>query len=395
MQRESRTAAGHLEDSPTMQTRIVILGAGFGGLELATRLSDELADDVAVTLIDKSDAFVFGYSKLDVMFGRQTPESVRLPYTDISKPSVDFRQEVIESIDPEARRVTTDRGTYDADILVVALGADLDPAATPGLEEGGYEFYSVPGAERVREVLPSFASGHVMISVLGPFYKCPAAPYETAMMLHDFLEQRGVRANTSITVTTPMGMPIPISQEASAGIVAGLDARDIEISFESLVTSLDPAAKVATLRDGRTLAYDLFLGVPVHCAPPVVVASGLTEDGWIPVDHTTFATRFPDVYAVGDVTSAPVPRVGVIAEGEAGTVADVLLRRLGGGADAAPYRGIATCYIEFGGAEVAKFDVNFLGGQTPTGQFVEPSLALAESKREFGATRRARWFGRS
>ena len=376
-----------------MTTRVLILGAGFGGLELATRLSEEVPDLVEVTLIDQSDSFVFGYSKLDLMFGRETPAAVRMAYRDIAKPSVDFRQEVVQSIDPDARTVVTDQGTYAADVLVVALGADLDPAATPGMVEEGTEFYSVAGAERVREILPSFAGGDAIIGVLGGFFKCPAAPFETAMMLHDYLTERGRREGSTIKVVSPMPKPIPISPEASAGILAGLEARGIEWWPESLVTSLDPATKRATFRDGRVESYDLFLGIPVHRAPAVVEESGLTVDGWIPVDHTTFATRFPDVYAVGDITSAPVPRVGVIAEGEAGTVADVLIHRLNGGDEPAAYQGMATCYIEFGGAEVAKFDVNFLGGPAPFGTFHDPSLDLAASKKEFGAVRRARWFG--
>jgi len=374
--------------------RILILGAGFGGLELAARLSEEVADAVEVTLIDQSDSFVFGYSKLDVMFGRAAPEAVRLSYRDIVKPSVTFRQETILSIDPVAKRVTTDRGSYETDVLVVALGADIAPELTPGVVEDGNEFYSVDGAERVRSVVSSFEAGDVVIGVLGPFYKCPAAPYETAMMLHDALVERGVRDAATIKVLTPMGVPIPISEEASAGIRSGLDARGIEFWAETVVTGIDPVTKLATLRDGRTINYDLFLAIPVHVAPPVVVESGMTVDGWIPVDHTTFATRFPDVYAVGDVTSAPVPRAGVIAEGEAGTVADVLIHRLRGGDDPAAYSGAAMCYIEFGGAEVAKFEVNFLSGPTPYGVFHDPSLELAASKKEFGAVRRARWFGK-
>jgi sulfide:quinone oxidoreductase len=136
-----------------MPTDVVILGAGFGGLELSTRLSEELPGDVRVTLIDKSDSFVFGFSKLDVMFGRRSLAEVRLFYRDLSKPGVEFREETIVSIDPVLRRVVTDVGTHDADILVVALGADLDPEATPGLVEGGYEFYSPSGAGRVRDFL--------------------------------------------------------------------------------------------------------------------------------------------------------------------------------------------------------------------------------------------------
>src|SRR5688500_5921965 len=140
-----------------MRRRIVVLGAGFGGLELSTLLSEALGDQLDLTLIDRSDAFVFGTSKLEVMFGRATANEVRLPYASIVKPGVAFRQEAITAIDPVARRVTTDHGTYEADVLVIALGADYDLAATPGLIEGGNEFYSLAGAERVREVLPTFS----------------------------------------------------------------------------------------------------------------------------------------------------------------------------------------------------------------------------------------------
>ena len=132
-----------------MASRILVLGAGFGGLELATILSERLGDDAGVTLIDQSDAFVFGYSKLDVMFGRATPAEVRLPYADFVKPGVRFLRETITAVDPEARRVTTDAGVHEADVLVVSLGADYDFDATPGLAAGGNEFYSVAGAERL------------------------------------------------------------------------------------------------------------------------------------------------------------------------------------------------------------------------------------------------------
>ncbi len=372
---------------------VLILGAGFAGLELATRLSEEVPDDVDVTIIDSSDAFVFGYSKLDVMFGRVDPATVRLPYARLSKPSVRFVQERAVSIDPEHRRVTTDRSQYQPDILVIALGADLDPAATPGMVEEGTEYYSVDGAERVRTVLPGFEGGDVIIGVLGNFFKCPAAPFETALMLHDYLERRGRRSSSSIKVISPMSTPIPISPEASAGILDALAARDIGWWPESKVVSMDPSVRLSTLADGRTAPYDLFLGIPAHRAPRVVEDSPLVEDGWVAVDHTTFATRFENVYAVGDVTSAPVPRVGAIAEGEARTLAEVLIHQIRGGTPPEPYRGLATCYIEFGGSRVARFDANFLSGPKPFGSYTEASEAMVANKVEFGASRRRRWFG--
>jgi sulfide:quinone oxidoreductase len=373
---------------------VVILGAGFAGLQLATRLSEDVPGDVDVTIIDQNDAFVFGFSKLDLMYGRADLDAVRLPYSRIDKPSVRFVQETILSIDPENRRVVTDGATYEPDILVVALGADLDPAATPGVVEEGTEYYSVEGANRVRSVLPSFEGGDVIVGVLGNFFKCPAAPFETAIMLHDFLEKRNLRDVSTIKVISPMPKPIPISDEASNGILRACAERDIGWWPQLRTTALDPASKTATLSDGQTIPYSLFLAIPVHRAPKVVEESALVEqDGWIGVDHRTFATKFENVYAIGDVTSAPVPRVGVVAENEADTLADVLVHQFRGGPDPEPFKGKVTCYIEFGGPKVARFDGDFLSGPTPVGKFIEASEEMAASKVEFGASRRRRWFG--
>jgi sulfide:quinone oxidoreductase len=159
------------------------------------------------------------------------------------------------------------------------------------------------------------------------------------------------------------------------------------------VTRLDPETHVAHLTDGRQVPYDLFLGIPVHCAPEVVRTSDLVEDGWIPVDPATFATRHPNVFAVGDVTSAPVPRAGGIAEGEAATVAEVLIAELTGGPSAPAYDGAGACYVELGDELVGRIDVNFLSYDTPVAKFTAPTSQLFEEKQEWGATRAVRWFG--
>jgi sulfide:quinone oxidoreductase len=278
-------------------------------------------------------------------------------------------------------------------VLVVALGADLDPGATPELDECGHEFYSPGGAAMMRDLLPAFPGGNVVIAVLGGFFKCPPAPYETAVLLHDCLSRRGIREASTIHLITPMPKPIPISAETSDALTEMLDERGIRHSHASWITRLDPAAKVAHLKDGEQVPFDLLLAVPVHCAPPVVVQSGLTEDGWIPVNPATFATRFPDVYAVGDITSAPVPRAGVIAEGEAATLADVLIARISGGPRPAPYQGAMTCYIEMGDGTVGTVDANFLSGPVPTAVFTPPSIEAAYDKRRYAASRHDRWFG--
>src|SRR5512145_2277562 len=210
-----------------MKRRVVVLGAGFGGLELSTILSEALGDHLDLTLIDKNESFFFGFSKLDVTFGRATPAAVQLAYRNIVKPGVVFRQETITAIDPEARRVTTDRGTYEADVLVIALGADYDLAATPGLCEGGHEFYSLAGAQRLREVIPTFSSGHAIVGVTAAPFKCPPAPSEAALLLHDHLITRGVRDACAISLVMPFGAPIPPSPASSKALIAAFADRGI------------------------------------------------------------------------------------------------------------------------------------------------------------------------
>jgi sulfide:quinone oxidoreductase len=377
-----------------MGRRVVVLGAGFGGLELSAMLSEAVGGDADVTLIDKNEGFVFGFSKLDVMFGRATPDAVRLPYRDIAMPGVRVLRETITAIDPEARRVTTDAGVHDADVLVIALGADYDFDATPGLAEGGNEFYSVAGAERLAGIIPTFSEGHAIIGVCGAPFKCPPAPSECALLLHDELTARGVRDACRISFVIPLPTPVPPSPETSAALASAFAERDIALIAGRRVSALDPARGVAVLDDGTELPFDLFLGVPKHRAPDVVIASGMTEDGYVPVDSATLQTRFPGVYAVGDVATAGVPKAGVFAEGAARVVARTLIAELQGGERPGPHDGRGSCYIEFGQGRVGRVDIDFLSGPSRTGTYTAPSAALAAEKEHFGSSRRARWFGR-
>jgi sulfide:quinone oxidoreductase len=374
--------------------RVLVLGAGFGGLELTTRLSEEFGADVDVTLIDKNDGFVFGFSKLDVMFGRLLPSAARHPYVDFVKPGVRFVQATISSIDPVAKRVETDAGTFEADFLVIALGADLHPEATPGLVEGGNEFYTVEGAFALREILPTFEGGRVIVGVTSAPFKCPPAPSETALLVHDFLTERGIRDPSEIALVMPLPVPIPPSPAASEALLTAFAERGIEWHPKTLIQSLDADRKVVVLSDGSEMPYDLFLGVPVHRAPAVVAESGLAVDGWIPVNPLTLETAVPDVFAVGDVTSVGTPKAGVFAEGQAVVAADQISARIRSTTGTAEYDGHGICYLEFGHNQVATVEVTFLSGQAPVGDMHGPSQMLAADKGEFGASRIKRWFGR-
>jgi len=374
---------------------VLILGAGFGGLELATRLSETIADAVRVTLIDRNESFYFGFSKLEVMLGRQSADDVRLPYREIEKDGVDFRQETVTGVDPAARRVTTDAGSYDADFVVVALGADYDLAATPGFEQGGHEYYTLTGAERLRDALAEFKGGRVLLSILGQPFKCPPAPFEGSFLMHEYFTQQGIRDSVEMATTFPMARPVPVTGEVAQMFRDGLAARNVKELPEHLVTGIDPVTRTAQLASGGTLPYDLFVGIPIHRAPAALAGTGLTVNNWVPVDQSNLRTPFPGVYALGDVTSGPrtVPKAGIFAEAAARVVADDIAATIAGSEPPAPYEGSGVCYAEFGGGLVSKVEVNFLHGEAPAAQRHDPSLEYAAEKNEFGAVRRARWFG--
>ncbi len=376
-----------------MGARFLILGAGFAGLELSTLLSEALGESAAITVIEEAEAFVFGYSKLDVMFSRATAASVKLPYRAFVKSGVVLKRETVTAIDPVARRVLTNVGTHDADVLVIALGATYDVSTTPGITLGQNEFYSVPGAFHLRDVLPTFIRGHAVIGVCGAPYKCPPAPSECALLLHDYLLTRGMRGDCHITLVNPLPSPVPPSPETSKALIAAFAERNIEYIPNRRVASVDASRKVVALDDGRELPCELFLGVPKHRAPDVVIATGMTENGWVTINPRTLETSLPGVYAIGDLANTGAPKAGVFAEGTARTVAANLIAMHRQQEPVAKYPGAGSCYIEFGANRIARVDVDFFSGPKPSGMFHEPSEELRVAKEQFGSSRRARWFG--
>jgi len=375
-----------------MRLRIVVLGAGFGGLELTTILSERIGKYIDLTLIDQNDSFYFGFSKLDVMFGRKSSEKVKISYSNIVKPGVKFHQETTTAIDPETKSVTTNKGKYQADILVVALGADYNIDATPGLAEGGHEFYSLTGAERVGKILPAFKEGHAIIGVTSTPFKCPPAPSEAALLLHEYLIRQGVRKDCKISLVIPFTLPIPPSLGSSKALLKAFAERDINYIPENMVESIDPLRKIALLDDGTELSFDLFLGIPEHVVPEVVSQSGMTVSGWIPVDRKSLKTRYPKVYAIGDVASAGVPKAGMFAEGAARVAAESIIAEFKEEEFSLPYDGKGTCYIQFGQNKVGRVDVDFFSGPSAKGVFYEASEAIVAEIEYFESSRIERWF---
>lgn len=381
-----------------MNKKILILGAGFGGLEAATLLSEKLDSSYEVTMIDKNDSFFIGFSKFEIMFGRKNEQEITYNYKDLKAERVNFVQSVINEIDTDDKVVHTPGNSFSYDYLIVALGADLNHDAIPGfVESGGHEFYSLEGAKKLNPVINAFEGGTVIINIFSKPYKCPPAPYEGAFQLHDFFEQKRFRENVTIQMIIPASMPLPVSKDVSKEIEGLLAERNIELVKSTKITKVDTANKKAIATDGARFNFDLFIGVPVHTPPKVVKQSKLGEQGFILADRDNLATSFEHVYAIGDVAKVPVgegavPKAGVFAEDAArSVVSDILVKE---GIEKSPqkYNAIGACYFEFGGGRVAKVNVNFLGEEKPKAFMEGLSSDLRADKQNFQTTREERWF---
>ena len=222
-----------------MKKKILILGGGFGGLEVATSLRANLDDSFKITLIDKKDFFIFGFTKFDLMFGRRAPEDIKFYYSELNKKGIDYVQDTIERIDPHNNNVKTTDSIFNYDYLVIGLGVELHPEVIPGFKKGGYSFYSFKEVQRLHPVIEEFNSGTILISIFNMAYQCPPAPYEAALQLHDYFERKGTRADITIKVLAPGPIPLPVSKDASASIMELLSKYDIEFLLKHSVIELD------------------------------------------------------------------------------------------------------------------------------------------------------------
>lgn len=375
--------------------RIVVLGAGFGGLELSVRLSEAIGaePDTEIVLIDRSDAFVAGAAHVALLSGRATIDDVRHPYSSFTHPGVRFVHSDVHRIDAANRSVETAEGTITADVLVVALGAELDVAATPGLAEDGHEFYSVPGALGARRALAGFDGGRIVVGVCGVPYKCPPAPSAATFAVHDSMVERGLVESLELTLIMPTGRPIPPSPEASEAVLTKFADDGIVWRADTQIVRLDPRNRVAHTTAGEEIAYDLFLGVPVHRAPDVVAAAGLCRDGWVPVDPASMETIHPGIYAIGDVVDIGAPKAGVFAQAQAAVAARHIVARHRGEPDPARGPDHGVCYLDIGAGRTTGIDVTFTPGGVTEVVLRAPSDATSAAAVAAMHDRDRRWFG--
>jgi sulfide:quinone oxidoreductase len=378
---------------------VVVLGGGVGGVVAANRLRRLLGREHRIIIVDRSPWHSFAPSYLWVTVGQRDPSRITRDLRSLARKGIEFRISEITTLDLANKKVGLEEQELAYDYLVVALGAQYSSHQIPGLNKA-WTYYHLEGAEGLRDELSRFEGGRLAIVVSGLPYKCPAAPYEGALILDEQLRGRGIRADVDIQVFTPEPHPLPVAGPAVGQMVIDLLAsRQITFNGGVRLKSVDQAARKLAFEGGEEVAFDLLVATPVHSVPGVLAEAGMAEeDGWVMVDRETLATPFPDVYAVGDVTAIPLangmmlPKAGVFAHGEAEVVARNIAAEIEGGQPDWAFGGQGACFLETGFGKAAFAEGNFFAEPDPKVALRGPSRFRRWQKVGFERTWLWRWF---
>lgn len=380
---------------------VFVLGGGIGGIVAATRLRQMLPREHRVVLVERESRHVFAPSFLWIMIGQRSAEQISRPVATLAKLGIELIQGTIERIDPTARTIRVDGKELSGDYVVIALGADLAPETIPGLSQAGHNFYTLSGAASLRDAMLKVQSGRIVVLVSAMPFKCPGAPNEAAMLLEYDCRKRGVRDRVQIDLHTAEPGPMPVAGSVVSGALRQMiESKGIGYHPDHAVTAVDPAQRRIRFANGATADFDLLAYIPPHRAPQVVRDAGLCADGgWVPVDRGTLETKFPGVYAIGDVTgimltsiNKPLPKAGVFAHNEAEVVAHNIARAITGKGAERRFTGDGACFLESGDGRAAFGSGNFYADPAPQIRLRQPSMMLHLGKVAYEKFWLFRWF---
>jgi len=375
--------------------RVLILGAGFGGLAAAQALRARLSAEDEVVLVDRKSSYVMGLRKWWALVGRSTLDEGRRHLATLTSGGIRFQQGTVEAVDPAHRSATVDGAPIEADALIIALGAQHNVDAAPGLRQHAFNPYDIEAIPGLIQALRDFKGGRLGIGIFGVPYTCPPAPYELAMLLREDFDRRGVRAEVEVFSPQPMSLPV-LGQENCSTVESLLESRGV---------SFLPSHRAVAVRPGEVefatgpRSYDLLLGIPPHRCPTILAEAGLTSDGgWLRVDLATMGTAFPGVHAIGDAIEVPLangmplPKAGVFAEAGAAVAVEAILATFAGRPSSHRFSGEGYCYLEAGRGEALEVRGDFLAAPSPRVEVAPPSRERLQAKEAFERERLNTWF---
>jgi sulfide:quinone oxidoreductase len=338
-----------------------------------------------VILVEREANHVFPPSLLWLMIGERKADAISRPIAALAKRRIEVVRGNIERIDPSKRTVSVSGRELASDYMIVALGAELAPELVPGLAAAGHNFYTLSGAESLREARLKINKGRIVVLVSAMPFKCPGAPNEAAMLLEYDCRRRSIRKNVSVDLYTAEPGPMPVAGQAvSAALRQMIESKGIGYYPNHTATAVDATARRITFANGTNAEFDLLAYIPPHRAPQVVRDAGMcTETGWVPVDRATLATTYPGVFAVGDVAGImltsigkPLPKAGVFADYEAKVVANNIVHAITGRGAPQRFTGDGECFLEAGDGRAGFGSGNFYADPAPQIRLKPPSVMM-------------------
>jgi len=378
-----------------MGRRILILGAGFGGLVAATELRKGLGQDHRVIVVDRKRSFMMGLVKLWILEGSRKLEESQTPLDGLNAKGIEYLNDEVTRIDVPSNRVQAkDHGWIEYDYLVVALGAELVPDRVAGFTGRGYNLYDAQQVPKLRDRLLELKRGRVAVSIMGMPYKCPPAPYEASMIIDGMMEKQGTRSSVEIDVYSPAPVALPVAgPQVSTNVVDMISQRGIRFNPSHKLKSVSDHLE---FENGNRADYEVLVGIPPHRAPEVVRSAGMAEGDWVTVDRSTMKTRFANVYAIGDVTEIKVgamvvPKAGIFAEEQGKVAARQIMGEIGGRPAAAAFAGRGYCFMETGNGRAGYLDADFFNPAGPIVRLEAPSVQNFQKKQDFERARVKEW----
>lgn len=378
-------------------SQIVVLGGGFGGVVAATELRKRLGKEHKIIVIDKKQEHLFTPSLLWLIVDERKPEKIQRSLNVLNKKGIEYLNAEVQKIDAARKTVFTSVGETNYDYLIISLGAEIVRDIIPGYRDG-INFYCLKGAAVLRDELKRFEGGKVAVVVASTPFKCPAAPYEAAMLIDAYLAKRGIRGKTDIAIYTPEALPMPVGGPVLGEAVKKLiEKRGISFNPQKKLVSM--GNREILFEGGDKFKADLIAWVPPHKAPAVVRDCGLAnETGWIPVDGKTLKTKFDGVYAIGDITANKLPsgmmlpKAGVFAHGQAEVVANNIAVEINKAGKLREFDGQGSCFLELGHGYAGFASGNFYADPKPVVTLKNPGKMWHWGKVAFEKWWLWKWF---
>ena len=377
---------------------IVILGGGSGGVISANELRKKLDKKHRIILIDKNENHLFYPSLLWLILGWRKPEQIERPLSRLNKKGIEFVQGEVEQIDPKNHSVIVNKQKLNYDYLIVSLGAELNKTGIPKTDRI-FDFYCLKGAKPTRVAINTFREGRIAILICSMPFKCPAAPYEMALLLDYFFTKKKLRDKIDIQIFTPENLPMPTAGQILGNAVKQMvEQRNIKFNPGLKFISID-GEKQEIKFESRTEKFDLLLVVPPHQAPKVVKDAGLTgESGWVSVDSKTLQTKYENVFAIGDITGIKLsngkmlPKAGVFAHYQAEVVAENIANKIKGKEKETEFNGKGSCFLEMGYGKAGYASGDFYATPDPAIKLYKPGKIWHISKILFEKWWFWKWF---